>query len=89
MITHAMENIGFCDKVAFLGRGGKLCFYDSPKEIKNYFKTKDFSKIFYMLTDEQTAVEYASKYRATPYYKSLVAEYGKIYQYIEIPRFSK
>ena len=42
-----------------------------------------------MLTDEQTAVEYASKYRATPYYKSLVAEYGKIYQYIEIPRFSK
>lgn len=27
IVTHAMENLDKCDKVAFLGRGGRLCYF--------------------------------------------------------------
>ena len=31
VITHAMENLDKCDRVAFLGNGGRLCFYGEVK----------------------------------------------------------
>lgn len=83
LITHSMDNISLCDKIAFLGRNGRLCFYDSPEKIKTYFKTQDFSKIFYKLGDDDTAEEYAAKYRSTDYYKELMATYKKLYGYME------
>lgn len=86
IITHAMENINLCDKIAFLGHGGKLCFYDSPKNIKTYFKTKDFSKIFNMLGEEEYAKHFQAVYRSTDYYKKLMETFRKTYNFIPKPQ---
>lgn len=55
VITHAMENLDKCDKIAFLGRGGKLCFYGDHKDIFRYFNRKSYSRIFAALSDEKSA----------------------------------
>ena len=65
---------------AFLGRGGRLCFYDTPDKIFNYFKTHDYFRIFYKLTDEQTTLQYAEKYRNTDYCRDLTEEFKQIYK---------
>ena len=83
IITHTMDNINLCDKIAFLGKGGKLCFYDSPDKIKSYFKMQDYSKIFYKLGNETIALQYAEKYRSGDYYKKLIDGYRRLYGYVE------
>lgn len=83
IITHTMDNINLCDKIAFLGKGGRLCFYDSPEKIKSYFKTQDYSKVFNKLSDESTAIQFAEKYRASDYYKKLIESYRHLYNYAE------
>lgn len=80
IITHSMENIGLCDKIAFLGKGGRLCFYDTPDKIFPYFKTHDYYRIFYKLTDEQTTLQYAEKYRNSDYCKNLMEDFKRIYK---------
>lgn len=80
IITHSMENISLCDKIAFLGKGGRLCFYDTPDKIFNYFKTHDYFRIFYKLTDEQTTLQYAEKYRNSDYCRELTEEFKQIYK---------
>lgn len=80
IITHAMENIGLCDKIAFLGKGGRLCFYDKPDKIFSYFKTHDYFRIFYKLSDEATTLEYAEKYRNSDYLKNITDEFLQIYK---------
>lgn len=80
VITHAMENLDKCDSVAFLGRGGRLCFYGAAKDAFRYFNRRTYSRIFAALTDEETAESYAHKFRRTDYYKKLyrelIEEYG-------------
>ena len=81
VITHAMENLDKCDRVAFLGRGGRLCYYGAAKDAFRWFNRRSYSRIFAALTDEATSEAFASKYRRSPYYKELYAqlveEYGK------------
>lgn len=81
VITHAMENIDKCDRVAFLGRGGRLCYYGPAQEAFRWFNRRSYSRIFAALADEETSEAFAKKYRRSPYYKELygqlVEEYGK------------
>ncbi len=32
LVTHATANIEVCDRIAFLGRGGHLCYFGPPQE---------------------------------------------------------
>src|SRR5262249_38664056 len=32
LTTHAVANLSVCDKLVFLGHGGRLCFFGSPAE---------------------------------------------------------
>lgn len=81
VITHAMENLDKCDSVAFLGRGGRLCYYGPAKDAFRWFNRRSYSRIFAALTDEATSEAFAKKYRRSAYYKDLykqlVEEYGK------------
>ena len=81
VITHAMENIDKCDRVAFLGRGGRLCYYGPAQEAFRWFNRRSYSRIFAALTDEETSETFAKKYRRSPYYrelyKQLAEEYGR------------
>ena len=80
-ITHTMENLDKCDRVAFLGHGGRLCFYGDVKDAFRWFNRRSYSRIFAALSDEATSEAFARKYRASAYYRELYAqlieEYGK------------
>lgn len=79
VITHAMENLDKCDKIAFLGRNGRLCFYGDHKDIFRYFNRKSYSRIFAALGDEKICAYFENKYRAGEYYKKLYAAFRELY----------
>ncbi len=45
-ITHATKNLGLCDKVAVMGRGGHLCFFGAPTEAVSFFGVQQFDQIY-------------------------------------------
>lgn len=79
VITHAMENLDKCDKIAFLGKNGRLCFYGEHKEVFRYFNRKNYSRIFAALNDETVCAYFEHKYRSTDYYKELYASFCELY----------
>ncbi|TAN85158.1 MAG: ATP-binding cassette domain-containing protein [Phormidium sp. SL48-SHIP] len=42
LVTHATANITLCDRVAFMGRGGNLCYFGDPNQAIPFFN--DFVK---------------------------------------------
>jgi len=38
LVTHATANIKLCDRIAFLGLGGNLCYFGSPEDAPRFFK---------------------------------------------------
>ncbi|HEY9770747.1 MAG TPA: ATP-binding cassette domain-containing protein [Coleofasciculaceae cyanobacterium] len=38
LVTHATDNIGICDRIAFMGLGGNLCYYGPPKQALSFFQ---------------------------------------------------
>jgi len=51
-VTHSTLNLHSCDKVLFMGTGGNLCFYGSPKESLAFFGVTDFVDIFGKISNE-------------------------------------
>ena len=78
LVTHATANIEACDRITFMGRGGKLCYFGEPKEALNFFEMPDddfkyFSDIYIKLdqgSSPQKVIEnveyWASKYEHSP-----------------------
>ena len=79
IVTHAMENLDKCDKVAFLGTGGRLCFYGKQAEVFKYFGKNSYSRIFASLTDETVCKTFEERYKSSEYYKELMQSYHKLY----------
>ena len=52
LVTHNTLNLHLCDKVAFFGAGGKLCFYGKPKEALDFFGVTDFVDIYTLLSED-------------------------------------
>ncbi|EDZ97196.1 MULTISPECIES: FHA domain-containing protein [Limnospira] len=48
LVTHATANITLCDRVAFMGRGGNLCYFGPPSEAPSFFNVgrDDFAEIY-------------------------------------------
>ena len=62
LVTHATANIEVCDRIVFLGRGGKLCYFGPPQEALEFFEmpSKDFkyfSDIYLKLDQGSTEAE--------------------------------
>ncbi|MCP1101245.1 ABC-type multidrug transport system ATPase subunit/pSer/pThr/pTyr-binding forkhead associated (FHA) protein/ABC-type multidrug transport system permease subunit [Aequitasia blattaphilus] len=51
MVTHTTQNIDLCDRVIFMGSGGRLCFSGTPMEARTFFKTSDFVDIYNILEE--------------------------------------
>lgn len=51
LVTHNTLNLHLCDKVAFFGAGGKLCFYGKPQEALEFFCVTDFVDIYTLLSE--------------------------------------
>ena len=79
IITHAMDNLDKCDKVAFLGRGGRLCYYGNSAGAVRWVNRRSYSRIFAALGEEETSERFAAKYRSTEEYKALFREFSELY----------
>lgn len=79
VITHAMENVDKCDKIAFLGKGGRLCYYGPPKKIFQFFGSPKYAQIFGLLSDDEASSEYADKFKQTQEYLNTTARFNDLY----------
>lgn len=74
LITHATTNITLCDKVAFMGMGGRLCYYGAPGGLCSHFEVEDIPDIYKKLSIasgkdadkilEQNALYFENKYKS-------------------------
>lgn len=49
MVTHTTQNLHLCDKVIFMGPGGKLCFCGNVEEAKQFFETEELVEIYNLI----------------------------------------
>ena len=68
LVTHATQNIGMCDHIAYLV-GGRLAYFGPPAQALAFFAVTDFADI-YTATDVQVAPDAATTW-ATRYLTSL------------------
>lgn len=50
--AHTVSNLNLCDKVIFMGKDGKICYYGPYEEICDYFKVKEFVDIYDILKED-------------------------------------
>lgn len=79
IITHNMENVDKCDKIAFLGKGGKLCYYGKPEDIFKFFGCKKYGEIFCLLSDSKNVTKYENKFKQTKEYRLIMDEQDRLY----------
>ena len=80
MVTHNMSNINLCDKIAFLGVGGVLCYYGAPEKLHRYFDVELTSDIFEKLRVPELIEQYRQQYFTTPEFNRLVAAWPEAAQ---------
>ena len=80
MVTHNMSNINLCDKIAFLGKGGVLCYYGTPENLNSYFDVVLTSDIFEKLGKDDEVEAYRIKYFTTPEFNRVCAAYPEAAQ---------
>lgn len=51
MVTHTTQNLHLCDKVIFMGPGGRLCFCGNVNSAKRFFNTDDLVNIYNMISE--------------------------------------
>ncbi|MCR5575659.1 MAG: ATP-binding cassette domain-containing protein [Oscillospiraceae bacterium] len=61
LVTHSTLQLRMCDKIAFMGKGGKLCFYGSYDEAMRFFGVKDIVDVYEPLTN--CSAELNARYR--------------------------
>lgn len=77
LVTHATANITVCDRIAFLGKGGRLCYFGPPAEALDFFDVKsgNFADIYNLLeTDDAEVQEWVTKFRQSPYFQNYVGD---------------
>ncbi len=78
LVTHATNNISFCDYVCFLGQSGRLTYFGPPAGAMTYFEKADFAEIYSSLepTEDNPNVpeEAETRYKMSPEYRQYIAE---------------
>lgn len=46
MVTHTTQSIHICDKVIFMGPGGRICYCGSPSDILSYFQKGELVDVY-------------------------------------------
>ena len=72
LITHATTNITICDKIVFMGPGGRLCFYGPPQQALDFFEVKEFADIYSKL--EQNGPEWEARFRSSIFFQQYVLQ---------------
>ena len=77
LVTHATANITLCDRVVFLGQGGRLCYFGSPQDSLKFFgvNTGDFADIYNKLEEEKTVLHEAKRFQNSPDHQRYIANH--------------
>ncbi len=104
LVTHATANINVCDRIAFLGRGGYLCYFGPPQAAPDFFglpqgQDRDFADIYLKLEggDDEAANRerirtWNTRYLQSNAYKTYVSSLlspGQTHADMTTPRVSK
>lgn len=54
LVTHNTLNLNLCDKIAFFGSGGRLCFFGPPQDALAFFQVNDFVDIYTLLSEDSS-----------------------------------
>jgi ABC transport system ATP-binding/permease protein len=73
LVTHATANITDCDRIVFLGAGGKLCYFGDPTEALTFFGVKDFANIYIKLQQDTEIDRCVQVYQNSPYFQKYIA----------------
>jgi ABC-type multidrug transport system ATPase subunit len=76
LVTHATANITLCDRVVFLGQGGRLCYFGSPQDSLKFFgvNTGDFADIYNKLEEEKTVLHEAKRFQNSPDHQRYIGD---------------
>jgi len=72
--THVTQSLRMCDKVAWLGRGGRLVFFGSPAEALRHFGVQDFGQVYDLLEAPDGPDRWSVAFLNSPAYRSNIAE---------------
>ena len=76
LVTHATANIKLCDRVVFLGQGGRLCYFGPPGECLRFFNvTEDFADIYNQLEKPENVVDEAERFHKSDDFRRYVANH--------------
>ncbi len=51
LVTHSTLQLHLCDKIVFMGRGGRLCFFGSKPEAERFFEVDDIVNVYQKITE--------------------------------------
>ncbi|GBF79246.1 AAA family ATPase [Aphanothece sacrum] len=86
LVTHATTNIAVCDRIAFMGLGGYLCYFGPPIQAMSFFQMPSddltyFPDIYRKLntgnsTDkiQQTVEQWENLFRQSSYYHQYIRD---------------
>ena len=82
MVTHTTQNLHLCDKVIFMGPGGRLCFCGNVDVAKAFYETDDLVNIYNMIAEapwlwEKRFAEFGKVHKGTET-ETKKAELGKV-----------
>jgi ABC-type multidrug transport system ATPase subunit/pSer/pThr/pTyr-binding forkhead associated (FHA) protein len=72
LITHATDNVGLCDHIAFMGSGGHLVFFGPPGEALTFFQAQSYADIYLKLNNAQEVQRWRQVYEQSSYYQQYV-----------------
>lgn len=77
LVTHATANITMCDRIAFMGLPGHLCYFGPPAVALNFFdvKTGDFADIYNELAVKDSPPRWAEKFKQSEYYQRYIVNH--------------
>ena len=77
LVTHATANVRLCDRIAFMGRVGHLCYFGPPDEVDRFFniQTGDFADIYNALEQKEAEVaQRAEAFHNSEWYRKYVRD---------------
>lgn len=63
LVTHSTLQLQMCDKIVFMGRGGKLCYCGPYDGALRFFGVSDVVDVYNMITEQ--APQWSERYRQT------------------------
>lgn len=84
LVTHATTNIDVCDRIAFMGLGGHLCYFGPPTEAMSFFQMPSDDLIYFpdiyrklstgKSTDkiQETVQQWENLFRQSNYYRQYI-----------------